>query len=122
MLRFTKDHEWIRIDGSSAQVGITAFAVEKLGPIIAFDFPEPGKTYTRGSEIGAVDSVKAASAIYAPAAGTVTEVNAALTARPALANDDPMGEGWLCALTLSDPAEIAGLMDEAAYAAWTQSL
>lgn len=122
MLRFTKDHEWIRILGDSAQIGITAYAVQKLGPIIAFDFPDIGKAYARGAEIGAVDSVKAASAIYAPVGGTVTAINEDLAAKPDLANDDPMGEGWLCVLTLSDPAELGSLMDDSAYSAWTDSL
>ncbi len=122
MLRFTKDHEWIRVEGANAQIGITAYAVQKLGPIIAFDFPDIGKAYSRGAEIGAVDSVKAASAIYAPASGTVSATNDALAASPGLANDDPMGAGWLCELTLSDSAELAGLMDEAAYSIWTESL
>ena len=114
--RFTKDHEYIRIEGSSAVVGITNFAQEQLGDIVFVELPAIGKVLKQGDEAAVVESVKAASEIYAPASGTVTEVNTALNGDPALVNADSEGAGWMFRLTLSAPAEIDGLLDETCYA------
>ena len=114
--RFTKDHEYIRVEGSSAVVGITNFAQEQLGDIVYVELPAVGKVLKQGDEAAVVESVKAASEIYAPVSGTVTEINAALNGDPALVNADSEGAGWVFKLTLSAPAEIDGLLDEAGYA------
>ncbi len=115
-IRFTKDHEYIRVEGSSAIVGITNYAQEQLGDIVFVELPAIGKTLKQGDEAAVVESVKAASEIYCPASGTVTEVNEALSGDPSLINSDSEGAGWLFKLTLAAPAEIDGLLDEAAYA------
>ena len=114
-LYFTKDHEWIRVEGDTATVGISAHAQEALGDIVYAEAPESGRTLAKGGEAAVVESVKAASDVYAPVGGTVTEANPAIADDPALINRDPEGEGWFFKLTLSDPSEVAGLMDEAAY-------
>jgi glycine cleavage system H protein len=106
-IRFTKDHEYIRVEGNTAIVGITNFAQEQLGDIVFVELPPVGKLLKQGDEAAVVESVKAASEIYCPASGTVTEVNANLGGE---------GAGWMFKLTLSTPAELDGLMDEAAYA------
>lgn len=118
-LRYTKDHEWIRADGKEAVMGITDFAQEQLGDIVYVELPEIGSRVEQGKEAGVVESVKAATEVYAPASGEVTEVNAALNDDPARVNKDAMGEGWFFKLTLADPAELDALMDEAAYKAFT---
>ena len=115
-VRFTKDHEYLRVEGASAIVGITNFAQEQLGDIVFVELPAVGKVLKQGDEAAVVESVKAASEIYAPASGTVTEVNTALSGDPALINADSEGAGWMFKLTLSSPAEVDGLLDEAAYA------
>jgi glycine cleavage system H protein len=115
-IRFTKDHEYIRVEGNTAIVGITNFAQEQLGDIVFVELPPVGKLLKQGDEAAVVESVKAASEIYCPASGTVTEVNANLGGDPALINADSEGAGWMFKLTLSTPAELDGLMDEAAYA------
>jgi glycine cleavage system H protein len=114
-VRFTKDHEYIRIEGDAAIVGITNFAQEQLGDIVFVELPSVGKVLKQGDEAAVVESVKAASEIYAPASGTVTEINSALSGDPSLVNADSEGAGWMFKLKLSTPAEIDGLMDEAAY-------
>ena len=114
-LYFTKDHEWIRVEGDTATVGISAHAQEALGDIVYAEAPESGRTLAKGGEAAVVESVKAASDVYAPVGGTVTEANPAIADDPSLINRDPEGEGWFFKLTLSDPSEVAGLMDEAAY-------
>jgi glycine cleavage system H protein len=121
-LYFTKDHEWLRVDGSSATVGITDYAQNALGDVVFAELPAPGTVLTKGKEAAVVESVKAASDVYAPVSGTVTEANVALDADPALVNTAPEGEGWFFKLTLSDAAELDGLMDEAAYKAWVATL
>jgi glycine cleavage system H protein len=115
MIRFTKDHEWVRLDGDIATIGITAHAQEALGDLVFVELPEPGRNVTPGEGIAVVESVKAASDVYAPLAGHITEVNAALADDPALVNRDPAGEGWFFKMTLSDPAEFDTLLDQQAY-------
>lgn len=121
-LYFTKDHEWVRVDGDSATVGISDHAQAALGDIVFAEMPEAGRTLAKGDEAAVVESVKAASDVYAPVSGTVTEANAALGDDPALANREPEGDGWFFKLTLSDPSELDGLMDETAYRAWCETL
>ena len=121
-LYFTTDHEWIRVEGDTATVGISDHAQRALGDIVFAEVPETGKTLARGDDAAVVESVKAASDVYAPVSGVVTQGNAALGDDPALANRDPEGEGWFFKLTLSDPAELDGMMDEAAYRQWVATL
>jgi glycine cleavage system H protein len=115
VLRFTRDHEWIRIDGELAAVGVTDYAQSQLGDVVYVELPEIGRRVEKGKEAAVVESVKAASEVYAPASGEVAEVNEALVADPAKVNADPMGEGWFLKLRLSDLKELEGLLDEAAY-------
>jgi glycine cleavage system H protein len=116
MLRFTEDHEWLRLDGDVATVGITAHAAEQLGDLVFIELPAVGATLKKGEPAAVVESVKAASDVYAPLDGEVTEANAAASADPAAAGADPQGEGWLYRMKLADPAAMDALMDEAAYA------
>jgi len=118
MIKFTKDHEWIRVEGDVATVGITEFAQGQLGDVVFVEMPEGGRALEKGKDAAVVESVKAASEVYAPASGTVTEGNQAIVDDPSLVNRDPMGEGWFFRMTLSDAAELDGLMDEAAYKAF----
>ena len=122
MRYFTKDHEWIDVDGGSAVVGITNHAQEQLGDIVFVEVPSAGTKVTKGGDAAVVESVKAASDVYAPVSGTVTEGNAALEAEPALVNTAPEGDGWFFKLTLDDAGELDGLMDRAAYDAFVGSL
>jgi glycine cleavage system H protein len=119
---FSKDHEWISVDGTAATVGITDYAQAQLGDIVFAEVPAAGTKVEKGKEAAVVESVKAASDVYAPVSGEVTEGNAALTDDPSLVNTAPEGEGWFFKLTLSDPSELEGLMDEAAYKAFVDSL
>ncbi|MFL6860161.1 MAG: glycine cleavage system protein GcvH [Sphingomicrobium sp.] len=112
---FTKEHEWIRVEGDTATVGISDHAQEQLGDIVFAEVPEAGKQLSKGQEAAVVESVKAASDVYAPVSGEVTEGNQAVTDDPALINSDPEGAGWFFKLKLSDPGELDGLMDEGAY-------
>jgi glycine cleavage system H protein len=112
---FTQDHEWIDVDGSNATVGITDYAQGQLGDITFVDLPAAGTAVKKGDAPCVVDSVKAASDVYSPASGEVTEANGALDGEPELVNTDPEGAGWLFRLTLSDAGELDGLMDKAAY-------
>ena len=121
-LYFTREHEWIRVDGDVATVGISDHAQEALGDIVFAEAPEAGRSLTKGQEAAVVESVKAASDVYAPVGGEVVEGNAALADDPALINRDPEGEGWFFKLKLSDPAELDGLMDENAYREWVKTL
>ena len=114
-LRFTKDHEWVRLDGQLAVIGITDYAQEQLGDVVYVELPEVGRQVERGKEAAVVESVKAASEVYAPVSGEVAEVNDALAADPAKVNADPMGEGWFLKLRLADPGQLDALMDETAY-------
>jgi glycine cleavage system H protein len=122
MLRFTKDHEWIRLEGDVATVGITDHAQTALGDVVFVDLPEAGRDVTEGEAIAVVESVKAASDVYAPVAGRVVESNAALAENPALVNSAPTGEGWFFKLEGVDAATVAALMDEAAYAAFLETV
>ena len=115
LLRFTTDHEWIRIDGDLAIVGITDYAQSQLGDVVYVELPEIGHRVEQGKEAAVVESVKAASEVYTPASGEVVEVNDTLAADPAKVNADAMGEGWFLKLRLSDPKELDGLLDEDAY-------
>ncbi|MDV3455583.1 glycine cleavage system protein GcvH [Sphingomonas sp. HF-S4] len=115
MRYFTEDHEWIQVDGEVATVGITDYAQSQLGDIVFVETPEEGKAVSKGDDAAVVESVKAASDVYAPVAGTVIEGNAQLADNPALVNEDPEGEGWFFKLTLADAGELESLMDEAAY-------
>jgi len=122
MLRFSKDHEWVRVDGNTARIGISDYAQTQLGDVVFVDLPEIGKVLKKGAEAAVVESVKAASEVYAPVGGTVTAVNAALVDDPATVNADPLGAGWFIEVTLADAAELDGLMDEAAYGAFVAEL
>ena len=117
-MRYTKDHEWIRVDGDIATVGITDFAQDQLGDIVYVELPEIGRKLEKGEEAGVVESVKAASEVYTPASGEVTAANAALGEDPALVNKSAMANGWFFKLKLANPAELNDLMDEAAYRAF----
>lgn len=112
---FTKDHEWISVEGETATVGISDHAQGALGDIVFAEVPEAGRQLAKGQEAAVVESVKAASDVYSPVSGVVTEGNPAIADDPALINRDAEGEGWFFKLRLSDPAELEGLMDEAAY-------
>ena len=114
--KFTKDHEYIRVEGGTGIVGITPYAQEQLGDIVFVELPTVGKILQQGDEAAVVESVKAASEIYAPVSGTVAEVNSALSGEPGLINTAPEGDGWIYKLTLSNPAELDALMDADAYA------
>jgi glycine cleavage system H protein len=114
-LRFTRDHEWIRLDGDVAVIGITDYAQTQLGDVVYVELPEIGRRIEKGKEAAIVESVKAASEVYAPVSGEVTEVNDAIAADPAKVNADPLGEGWFIKLRLADLEELDGLLDEAAY-------
>ena len=113
--RFTKDHEWVRLDGEIAVIGITDYAQSQLGDIVYVELPEIGRHIDQGKEVAVVESVKAASDVYAPVSGEVVEVNEALAGDPAKVNADAMGEGWFMKLRLADPKQLDELMDEAAY-------
>ncbi|HTG37922.1 glycine cleavage system protein GcvH [Sphingomonas sp.] len=112
---FTDEHEWIEVDGDTATVGITDYAQGQLGDIVFVEVPEAGRDVTKGGEAAVVESVKAASDVYAPVSGTVVEGNAALADDPSLVNSDPEGTGWFFKLTLADTGQLDGLMDEAGY-------
>ncbi len=114
-LRYTKDHEWVRLEGDTATVGISHYAQEQLGDVVYVELPEIGKTVAKGDEAAVVESVKAASEVYAPVSGEVTAINDALEAAPGAVNEEPTGGGWFLKLKVSDPSELDGLMDEAAY-------
>jgi glycine cleavage system H protein len=118
-MRYTKEHEWIRIDGNEAVIGITDFAQEQLGDIVYIELPAIGRSIKKGEEAGVVESVKAASEVYAPASGEVLAINTALAADPARVNKDAVGEGWFFKLKLADPKELDALMDDAAYKKFT---
>ena len=121
-LYFTKDHEWIRVDGNNATVGISNHAQEQLGDIVFAEAPEAGRSLRKGEEAAVVESVKAASDVYSPISGTVIEGNPALAEDPAIINNDPEGAGWFFKLEVTDPSELEGLMDEAAYRDFVASL
>ncbi len=115
MLKFTKDHEWVRIEGDVATVGITPYAQEQLGDLVFVEVPQPGSAFERGAAAAVVESVKAASDVYAPISGEVIEGNPESVKEPSLVNSDPMGKGWLFKLRIKDAAELDALMNEDAY-------
>ena len=119
--RFTKDHEWIRVDGGIGTVGITHHAQDQLGDVVFVELPVVGRKAAKGETVAVVESVKAASDIYAPVAGEVTEANAALADQPALVNEDAEGKAWFFKLRIADAAELDGLMDRAAYEAFVKA-
>ena len=119
--RFTRDHEWVRLEGDIATVGITDHAQDALGDVVFVELPEIGRTVAEAEACAVVESVKAASDVYAPLAGTITENNAAITDDPALVNRDPAGEGWFFKMSLADHAAFAALLDEAAYTAFVEA-
>ena len=118
-IKYTPDHEWLKIDGNSATVGITHHAQDALGDVVFVDLPEVGKTFAAKDIAGVVESVKAAADVYMPVTGEVTEVNEALRADPALANTDPLGAGWFFKVKLSNLGELDALMDETSYTAFS---
>ena len=117
MLKFTSDHEWILVSNDSATVGVTAYAQEKLGDLVFVQLPKPGTVLQAGAAAAVVESVKAASDVYAPINGEITEVNQQVVDDPTLVNSDPAGKGWLFRLRIADRSQLDGLMDEAAYRA-----
>lgn len=116
--RYTKEHEWIKVEGSTGTVGITDYAQHELGDVVYVELPKPGAAITAGQSFGTVESVKAVSEIYSPVSGEVLEVNAALANEPEKINQDPHGAAWLVRLKLASPKEVDGLMDAAAYEAY----
>ena len=119
---FTKEHEWIRVEGDTATIGISNHAQEQLGDIVFAEVPDVGRRVSKGQEAAVVESVKAASDVYAPVTGEVVEANQAVADEPALVNSDPEGQGWFFKIRLDNPGELEGLMDEAAYREFVASL
>jgi glycine cleavage system H protein len=118
-IKYTEDHEWLKVEGDTAIVGITHHAQDALGDVVFVDLPEVGKAYAQKETAGVVESVKAAADVYMPVSGEVTEVNEALRADPSLANTDPLGAGWFFKVKLSDASQLAALMDETSYTAFS---
>jgi glycine cleavage system H protein len=114
-LRYTTDHEWVRIEGDQATIGITAYAAEQLGDIVFVELPEIGRSLEAAAAFGVVESVKAVSDLFAPLGGVVAETNSELATNPELVNSDPYGEGWMIRLDMADPSQLDGLLDAAAY-------
>ena len=121
MIKYTEDHEWVKVEGNSAVVGITVHAQDALGDVVFVDLPEVGKTLAQRDVAGVVESVKAAADVYMPVSGEITEVNEALRADPSLANSDPLGAGWFFKVKLSDAAQLDALLDETAYTTLTKN-
>mgnify|MGYP000146476250 FL=1 len=121
-IRFTDQHEWVRVDGDIATIGITDYAQEQLGDVVFVELPEVGKDIAAGDEAAVVESVKAASEVYSPVSGEVVDVNGDIEATPAGVNEDAMGDGWFVTLRLAEPAELDKLRDEAAYAEVVEGL
>ena len=115
MLKFTSDHEWILVENDSATIGVTQYAQEQLGDLVFVQLPKPGAVLQAGAAVAVVESVKAASDVYAPLSGEITEINQQAVDDPTLVNSDPTGKGWLFKLKLSDRSQLDALMDEAAY-------
>jgi glycine cleavage system H protein len=120
--RYTREHEWVRQDGDHATVGITLHAAEQLGDVVFVELPAAGASFSKGQEMAVVESVKAASDVYAPVSGSVVEANARIVDDPASVNADPAGAAWFVKLKLTNPAELDALMDDAAYAAYLETL
>lgn len=121
-IKFTKDHEWIRMEGDVATVGITDYAQQQLGDVVFVELPAKGKKVAKGGEAAVVESVKAASEVYAPVSGEVVDVNGALEGAPATVNEDPAGKGWFLKLRLADKGELDGLMSEGEYQAYLKTI
>jgi len=119
---FTEDHEWIAVDGDTGTVGITKYAAEQLGDVVFVEVPEAGASFGKGDDMAVVESVKAASDVYAPVAGEVSEGNGDLADAPETVNEDPEGKGWFCKIKLSDKGELEGLMDADAYKTFCEGL
>ena len=120
-LKYTRDHEWVRVEGGQGTVGITDYAQKQLGDVVYVELPEKGRTLKEHETFGTVESVKAVSELFSPVSGEVVEANAALVQKPELINTDPYGEAWMIKVKLSDPKAVAGLMDAAAYRAFVES-
>jgi glycine cleavage system H protein len=114
-LRYTKDHEWVKVDGDTATIGVTDFAANQLGDVVFVDLPAVGRTVEQFATFGVVESVKAVSDLYAPVSGEVVEINGALSGSPELVNSDPFGGGWMIRVRIADATQVAGLLDAAAY-------
>jgi glycine cleavage system H protein len=121
-LYFTKEHEWVRVEGDTATVGISDHAQEQLGDIVFAEVPETGKRLSKGQEAAVVESVKAASDIYSPVSGEVIDGNSKVADDPSIVNNDPEGEGWFFKLRLDNPGDVEGLMDESSYRDWLKTL
>jgi glycine cleavage system H protein len=121
-MRFTKDHEWVAVEGDVATVGITRYAADQLGDVVFVETPAVGKSVAKGDGFAVVESVKAASDVYAPVAGEVVEANGALASAPETVNADPEGKGWFAKIRVKDPAQLEALMDRAAYDKYLASL
>ncbi len=121
-VKYTKDHEYIRVDGDTGTIGISHYAQEQLGDVVFVELPSAGKAVKKGDSAAVVESVKAASDIYAPVSGEVTAANPDLEGAPATVNDDPAGKGWFFKIRIANPSELDGLMDEAAYKAFLDTL
>jgi glycine cleavage system H protein len=119
-LRYSKDHEWVRPAGDSVTIGITEYAQDALGDVVFVEIPEQGSTVTAGESFTEVESTKSVSDIYAPVTGTIVAVNDALEGEPELLNSDPYGDGWICSIRMSDPAELDALLDDDGYRALTE--
>ena len=119
-LRYSSDHEWVRVEGTTATIGITEYAQDALGDVVFVEMPDTGLAVAAGETFSEVESTKSVSDIYAPITGSISEVNAELESQPELLNSDPYGAGWICRIEISDPTELDGLMDAAAYRALTE--
>jgi glycine cleavage system H protein len=120
-LRYSKDHEWVRVEGDKGRIGITDYAQNQLGDVVFLELPEVGRTLAQGEQFGTVESVKAVSELFSPVAGEVVEVNAELTSKPELVNEDPHGEAWMIVVKLGDATALESLMDSTAYEAFAES-
>ncbi len=120
--RYTEDHEWVLLEGGTATIGISDHAQEQLGDVVYVELPEEGAVFAEGAQAATVESVKAASEIYAPVAGEVVEINGALNDKPELVNSDPLGDGWFFKIEVADAAAVAKMMDENAYQEYVESL
>ena len=121
-IRYSQDHEWVKLDGDTVTIGITHYAQEQLGDVVFVELPEVGKKVEKGKELAVVESVKAASEVYAPMSGEVVEVNSVLTDAPATVNEDAVGKGWFAKLKIADKSQFVALMDEAAYNKFVEGL
>jgi glycine cleavage system H protein len=119
-LRYSSDHEWVRVEGTTATIGITEYAQDALGDVVFVEMPDSGLAVAAGESFSEVESTKSVSDIYAPITGSISEVNAELESQPELLNSDPYGAGWICRIEISDPSELDGLMDAEAYRALTE--